>query len=42
MYMVATNDGTVNVHSIPDMGLLWSLKGHTYTCYTFAVDKERE
>lgn len=42
LIMVATNEGTVNVHSAPDMVQLWSLKGHTYSCYTFAVDKERD
>ncbi len=38
--MVATNDGTVNVHALPDMNLMWCLKGHQYSCYTFAVDRE--
>lgn len=40
--MMATNDGTVNIHSVQDMSLMWSLKGHMHSCYTFAVDRENE
>lgn len=41
LLMVATNDGTVNVHASADLAPLWSLKGHTHSCYTMAIDKER-
>lgn len=39
---VATNDGTINIYSVPDVQLMWSLKGHMHSCYTFAVDKDNE
>ncbi|GAX84223.1 hypothetical protein CEUSTIGMA_g11646.t1 [Chlamydomonas eustigma] len=38
--LVATSDGSVDVLSLPDMGRLWALKGHTHTCYSLALDKE--
>ena len=38
--MLATDDGCVNVYSLPDMTLLWGLKGHTVQCYCFDVDRK--
>jgi len=36
---LSTGLGSLNVVTLPHMEPLWSLKGHTASCYTFATNK---
>ena len=38
--MLATNEGTVNIYSMPDMTVMWSLKAHHQDCLSFSVDRD--
>jgi hypothetical protein len=36
--MIATQKGSVDVVSLPHFETLWSMRGHSSTCYCFAMD----
>ena len=40
--MVATQRGSVDVLSTPNMEVLWSLQAHTSACYCFATDRRHK
>lgn len=35
--MAATDKGSVDVMTFPNMDVQWSLRGHTATCYCFST-----
>lgn len=42
LLLVGSSEGSVNVHTIPDLALQWSLKGHTGSVYSFDVNKSEK
>lgn len=41
LLLVGSSEGSVNVHSLPDLALKWPLKGHTGSVYSFDVSEEK-
>ena len=39
LLLVGSSEGSVNVHSLPDLSLKWNLRGHTGSVYSFDVNQ---